>query len=454
MTTRYPTGYCMRLEQLRGQRIAILGYGREGAAALTVVRNRLPDSEVVIWDERGSLPIHAASRSGPFDEGLLEFDLLIRSPGIPVLHPALVGFSRTGRPIVNPTSIWLAERPDVKVLAVTGSKGKSTTSALLAHILRQAGYPTLLAGNIGSPALEHLDTGAGWAVLELSSYQLTDLEGRLDLGLMTRLFPEHGDWHGGVAHYYASKLRMADLLAGRPLLVNATDPVLLEATRSVAGRVLANQSPLTHRDEARLVHAGQTLIRSSDWALLGRHNLDNAALAVEAALRVGIDPQTAAAALRSFQPLVHRLEVVAVDANERRWINDSIATTPHATLAALQALGDRPVVLIAGGYVRPADWNVVIEHCRCRPLAGLVVLPDSGLEVAAAFEQTTAACHGEICRAVTLVEAVDQAGRLARAGEVVLLSPGAASFPHFRDFEDRGDAFRRAVQSYSERSTA
>lgn len=444
----------MRLEQLKGRRVAILGYGREGAAAVEVMQARVPGSDPVVWVESGPVPGRCRSRSGPFDDRLLEFDVLIRSPGIPVLHPALLKFRAAGRSIVNPTSIWLAERPDLRVLAVTGSKGKSTTASLLAHILSHSGLRTLLAGNIGVPALEHLDTDAEIVVLELSSYQLTDLEGRVHLGLFTRLFPEHGDWHGGVEHYFASKMRLVELLAGEALLVNARDPVLIKATNAVANRVAANQPPLTHRVGSALVRNGRTLIESEDWPLLGQHNLDNAALAVEAALRVGIDLGSAAAALRLFRPLAHRLEILADDDDRRRWINDSIATTPHATLAALQALHEQPVILIAGGYVRPADWSVVLEHCRHRPLAGLVLLPDSGPEIQRVFATDPKACRGEIRPVRDLLEAVAESASLAGDGGTILLSPGAASFPHFRNFEERGEQFRQAVQAYRDRSTA
>ncbi|NDY96738.1 UDP-N-acetylmuramoyl-L-alanine--D-glutamate ligase [Wenzhouxiangella limi] len=444
----------MRLEQLRGLRIGILGYGREGAAALDALLARVPDCKPVVWVESGAVPVKVPSRTGPFDHGLLDFDVLIRSPGIPVLHPALQHFRSVGGPIVNPTSIWLAERPDVRVLAVTGSKGKSTTASLLAHMLHACGRTVLLAGNIGVPVLEHLDTDAEMAVLELSSYQLADLEGRLHLGLFTRLFPEHGDWHGGVDHYFASKLRMVELLHGLPLLINARDPVLLEATELVPARVLGNQPPLTHRRDSALVRDGQTLLQSAQWPLLGQHNLDNAALALEAAARVGVDLQEGVAALRTFRPLAHRLEVVAGKDQGRGWINDSIATTPHATLAALEALQGRPVVLIAGGYVRPADWSVVLQHCRRWPLAGLVVLPDSGCDIAAAFVAEPETCRGEIRSVSNLDEAVAESASLAGTKGTILLSPGAASFPHFRNFEDRGERFREAVRTYRERSTA
>ncbi len=441
----------MRIEQLPGRRIAVLGYGREGAAATAILQAR--GLTPTIWVESGQTPDDVPTRSGPFDQGLLDFDVLIRSPGIPVLHPALARFRASGRPVVNPTSIWLAERPEVPVLAVTGSKGKSTTASMLAHVLRSDGRRVLLAGNIGAPAIAHLDDDIDVAVLELSSYQLADLEGALSVGLMTRLFPEHGDWHGGVEHYYASKLRMVELLAGRPLLVNAADAVLVEATRAAPNRVMANRAPCCHRSGDGLIREGSVWLRCTDWSLLGRHNLDNAALVVEAALQMQLSEERVRTALASFRPLPHRLEVVAAR-GEQRWINDSIATTPHATLAALQALDEQPVVLIAGGYVRPADWSVVINHCRERPLAGLVLMPDSGPRIEQLFAECGQAAALCIRHAADLDEAVATAGALAADRACVLLSPGAASFPQFRNFEQRGEQFRRAVKGYSERSTA
>lgn len=444
----------MRLAELARARIGLLGCGREGRAAVTALRAAYPDVDLTVLAESGALPEDVPGRLGPFDERLCEFDVLLRSPGVPVLHPALVHYQAAGGRIVNPASTWFVERPELPVIAVTGSKGKSTTASLLAHMLRLAGRRTLLAGNIGVPLLAHLHTDAELVVFEVSSYQLADLEGRLSLGLITRLFPEHGDWHGGVGHYYASKLRMIDLLQGGPLLINANDEVLLQHTADAPNRVLCNRPPQIERRDDALFRGDEQLTELKRLHLMGRHNLDNAALALEAVIRLQIGLDEAVAALESFRPLAHRLEVVA-EGSGLRWINDSIATTPHATLAALQALAAQPVVLIAGGYVRPADWSAVLEYCRQHPLKGLVVMPDSGPAVAAAFEQVGLMGVDAICCVRDLEAAIAQAARLAGPDATVLLSPGAASFPQFRDFEDRGDRFRAAVEGYyRDRSTA
>ncbi len=443
----------MRLAEICRARLGLLGYGREGRAAERVLRSACPEVDLTVLVESGEAPCQGPMRLGEFDDGLQDFDVLLRSPGVPVLHPALQRYRAAGGKIVNPASIWFAERPKVPVVGVTGSKGKSTTVSLLAHILRAAGRRVLLAGNIGVPLIAHLDTDAELVVLELSSYQLTDLEARLAFGVIKRLFPEHGDWHGGVEHYYASKLRMIDLLQGAPLLINARDEVLRRQTERAPNRILGNCPPLIHRRDAALFVGDDWLTELGKLRLMGRHNLDNAALALQAADYLGADLDTAVVALAAFQPLSHRLELV-----EQRdgvcWINDSIATTPHATLAALQALTGQAVVLIAGGYVRPSDWTPVLAHCGTRPLHGLVLLPDSGPAIAETFSQA-GVLPAAVVSARNLQEAVASAAALAAPDATVLLSPGAASFPHFRDFEDRGNQFSAAVAAfYKERSTA
>lgn len=444
----------MHLSEICRARLGLLGYGREGRATERILRSACRDVDLTVLVESGGVPQHGPVRVGEFDDGLQDFDVLLRSPGVPILHPALQRFLAAGGKIVNPASIWFAERPEVPVVGVTGSKGKSTTVSLLAHLLLAAGRRVLLAGNIGVPLIAHLETDAELVVLELSSYQLTDLEGRLTLGVMTRLFPEHGDWHGGVEHYYASKLRMIDLLQGQPLLINGRDEVLRQQTEGAPNRILGNCPPLVHRRDTALFCGDRLLTELGSLRLMGRHNLDNAALSLQAADYLGIDLETALTALAEFKPLSHRLELIE-QRDTVRWINDSIATTPHATLAALQALAGQPVVLIAGGYVRPTDWSPVLAHCGAHPLRGLVLLPDSGFAIGAAFRRAGVEPSAGLRYAENMEQAVAAAADVAGHGATVLLSPGAASFPHFRDFEDRGDQFRCAVSAfYNDRSTA
>ena len=436
----------MRLDQLAGARIGLLGFGREGRAFQRALHTRGLEPDVTVLAERApeQAPDPWPLRVGPLADQEADFEVLVRSPGVPFGHPFLTRCREQGAVVVSPSSIWFAERPDARVIAVTGSKGKSTTAALIAHLLSHAGLETVLAGNIGIPLLAHLETRADWFVAELSSYQLVDLSGNPRLGVVTRLFPEHGDWHGGTEGYFAAKLRLLELLEGGPLVINGADPLLLEASGGYPNRIEANRPPRFESSSDGIYQSGRKLLDAEDLNLIGSHNLDNLALALAVGDSLGLDPVGLADAARSFRPLAHRLEVVSQSAGAR-WINDSIATTPHATRAALEAFSGVGVILIAGGQERGGDWQPVLDHCRARPLHGLVSLPDNGPAIARKLVTSGAVPAGRVRNAENLFEAVAAALDLVPSGGVVLLSPGAPSFPHFRDFEDRGEQFRRLV---------
>lgn len=432
----------LKLQDLAGRRTALLGYGREGRSLLAALSQRYPDARVTVLAEHPPeiFPDACELQVGPFGRQLLEYDAVVRSPGVPVRHPALAAARAAGVEMVTGTDLWRAERPDARVLAVTGSKGKSTTAALITHLINASGRRAILAGNIGVPVLEHLDTEADWFVLELSSYQLDDLQARMDIGVITRLFPEHLDWHGGREAYYGAKLRLLELLPGRPLVINAADPVLERATRVHPGRIAANRPPEPCATDDGVRFGGAVLVTPEMTRLPGRHNLDNIATALTACRVIGLAAQELAGHLAGFVPLAHRLEILGAG-DERTWINDSIATTPEATLAALRTLAGRRITLIAGGLEREADWSAVWEWLEQRPLEALITLPDNGDRIAA-----EARSAGKVAETVEIAggleAAVARARSLSAAGGVILLSPGAPSFPHFRDFEDRGRRFQ------------
>lgn len=445
--TASPVNCSPTLDWLARRRIGLLGFGRDGQSTARALLSRHPDARITVLVESGQAATDLPLVVGAFDERLAEFDVLVRSPGVPVDHPALVAARQAGVVVVNPASVWLAERDrDLTVVGVTGSKGKSTTSSLLAHLLRSQGREVLLAGNIGVPLLDHLDTAAEVAVLELSSYQLADLEGRLDMGVFTRLFPEHLDWHGSEDAYLEAKLRLAELLEGRPMLVNARDARLVAATDSIAGRILANRPPHVWREEDRLMLDRSPFCCEGILPLIGRHNLDNAALALQAAIELGCESDQLVDSLAGFEPLPHRLEPVAT-IDGVRYINDSISTSPWATLAALDALRDVPVILIAGGQPRPADWRPVLDWVGANGLEGLLAIPDNGPSIADRFRDSVGKQVVTIETSDGLESAVSRASALARSGSVVLLSPGAPSFTRFRDFEQRGERFCASVRA-------
>ncbi len=436
----------MKLETLATGRTVLLGFGREGRSLERALRSRYPDARVgVLCDRIPDPPPVRWPLFGDVAEAIgWRPDRILRSPGVPFGHPSIVDALARGIPVTCTTSCWFAERPDARVIGVTGSKGKSTTAALIAHLLTACGHRVELGGNIGVAMLDLLEATPDWFVVELSSYQLADLQGRIALGAFTRLFPEHQDWHGGVEAYYRDKLRLVDLLEGRPLWFNARDPVLTRRLQGLASARPVNAPESDYRVDADGIRRrGERIVSAARFPLAGRHNLDNAALALALAESIAGWRPELCGALPAFRPLRHRLERLKVP-GPVAWINDSISTTPYATLAALQACGPDPV-LIVGGMERGADWSEVADYCRAHPLPALVALPDNGASIADRLVAAGGVAEQRVVCVDDIEAAADAALRWRGGRGSVLLSPGAPSFPHFRDFEERGDRFAAAV---------
>jgi len=437
----------MKLATLASGTTLVCGFGREGRALERAVLARVPGADCrVVCDVRpDAAPARWPLHVGDLDSlaaGGWRPDRVLRSPGVPVDEPLLARWRELGVEVLCISSLWFGERPDARVIAVTGSKGKSTTASLIHHLLA-ADAEAALGGNIGVALLDLLDTRADWFVVELSSYQLADLRGHAAIGVITRLFPEHQDWHGGIEPYYAAKLRLFELLDGGPLWINAGDPVLRARVAGRPGVRPANLPAGLHARPDGIFRGPERIVPAERIPLRGRHNFDNLVLALEVVESIRGTLPEPARRLAGFRALAHRLQTLPAP-DRREWINDSIATTPHATLAALEAVAGA-LVLIVGGKERGADWQAVIAHCRRRALAGLVGLPDNGAAVVARFIAAEAIAPQRTAVVDDIAAAVDAAARLAGREGVVLLSPGAPSFPHFRDFEDRGRQFATAL---------
>lgn len=439
----------MTPDRLADGRTLVLGFGREARALEALVLRRWPGADVTVVceqaPERGPLrwPLTVAS----LDQPLPPADRVLRSPGVAPDRAGLAPLSAAGVPITCISSLWFCARPDAHVVAVTGSKGKSTTAALINHLLNAAGMNAILAGNIGVPVLEHLETRADWFVIELSSYQLVDLIGHAEIGVITRLFPEHQDWHRGVEPYYQAKFRLVELLAGRPLWINAGDPVLAARAAAVPGVIGVNNGSAWRADRGGVWRSGKRVVEAGAVPLPGPHNLDNLALACAVVEHIVGDRLGAVLtdAVARFRALDHRLQPVS-ERNGRRWINDSIATSPNATLAALESIAE-PVVLIVGGHERNADWAQVIEFARRKAPVAVIGLPANGARIVAEFQRAGVVSGDQIVTVDSIEQAVTLAAGLCPEPGCVLLSPGAPSFGQFRDFEQRGRRFIEAVRA-------
>jgi UDP-N-acetylmuramoylalanine--D-glutamate ligase len=436
----------MRIAELAGRRVAVWGFGHEGRAAITALRTRLPQLPLTLYcgeaEVESARTFDAALKvtgGEPDAAALSSFEVVVKSPGISAYKPALLAAQVQGTLVTSGTALWFAEQPQARVVAVTGTKGKSTTSALLAHLARALGVRTALAGNIGMPLLELLDERAELWVIELSSFQTSEA-GPLELGVITSLYEEHLDWHGSRERYVADKLRLAEV--SRRLLVNATQPALMERTAAHAQRLLFGQLAGWHVADGWIRHAERAVFPVAQLAAPGTHNALNACAALAALEALGLDAVKAAASLETFRPLPHRLQPLC-EHGGWHWVNDSISTTPLATLAALESLHDRNVTVLIGGHDRGLDWSPFVEALRDAPSdappANIICMGANGARIEAALRE------GGVRRQIKRVDSVSDAIECAKAhtpvGGVILLSPGAPSFDQFKDYAERGRRF-------------
>jgi UDP-N-acetylmuramoylalanine--D-glutamate ligase len=353
----------------------------------------------------------------------------VLSPGVPLnSHPIADKARAAGVPIIGDIELFAHARPDLpphKVVGITGTNGKSTTTALVHHILKTAGVPTAMGGNIGLPILAQEPlTGGGVYVLELSSYQI-DLTHSLDcdVAVLLNITPDHLDRYDSFEAYAASKARLFEMQS-RGWAVIATDDPLTQAIAEHRAVRLTRVSMDDYRQWQR------------DWPTLqGPHNRQNAAAAIAAAKELGIGWPTIEVALASYPGLPHRMERVA-ERNGVLFVNDSKATNPASTAPALAAYPR--VHWICGGLPKGDDLD------ECAPHFGHVVaaytIGEAGPRFAEILEPIMA-----VERCEMLCEAVQRAIAAAQPGEVVLFSPACASFDQFRDYEQRGDSFRKLV---------
>jgi len=436
--------------ELQGQRVAILGVGREGLATYRWLKSRLAGCRIELFAETAvdsAVFEHLASDDsmhvGSLDDAKLEdFDVLLRSPGISLYRPALQRAKAAGVRILSPSTLWFAANPKAKSICVTGTKGKSTTSALIAHMLRACGLRVQLAGNIGTALLACETDNVDWWVIELSSYQLSDLEGRPTIGVLLNLSPEHLDWHKGIENYLRDKLRLAELTAKGGLIANAADAVLQSKFAGDSAVNWFNSAAGIWLEGRTFMDGDRPLEVEMPQSMPGKHNRSNVAAALSAVRLAGFDIATAIASLSSYQSLPHRLQLLG-QRNGISWINDSISSTPVATAAALEALAGRSVVLLIGGLDRGLDWATYAPDFLANPPKALIAMPDNGPAVVRKLREAELSCSAGQHEATSLEHAVELASQLAKAGDVVLLSPGAPSFPRFIDFQHRGHEFAR-----------
>ena len=441
--------------------VLVLGLARSGTAAARLLRRlgaRVIVSDAGQEQEFGESvaqlrQLGVRVQMGGHPLKLLDgVQLLVKNPGIPYDRPIVQEALRRAIPVVTEVEVagGIARAP---ILGITGSNGKTTTTSLVAEMLRLAGIPAQTAGNIGTPlsavALDAADDS--WLVTELSSFQLAGTERfRPRIAGLLNIYPSHLDYHGTMDDYIAAKWKIFANQTEQDVAVLNADHPLTARTAGLRARVwhVSLCQPVkrgVYVDGAALVfqpgerESSRRIAALEDVALRGRHNLENAAMASALALAAGAAQEAVAEALATFRGVEHRMEYVRT-VDGVRFFNDSKATNPTAAIQALRSF-DEPVVVILGGLERGDDLNALSSVLAGRARA-VVALGQSALRMLAAAQDAGVA---HAVRAKTLEEAVAAARALAVSGDVVLLSPAAASWDMFRSYEERGRIFKETV---------
>ncbi len=420
--------------------VLLYGAGREASSTRAFLKARQPDLKVFVTVDSGAADIPDTETIAPEDLVAAirahRFGLIVKSPGVSRYKDVFDIARDAGIPVTSNLNLWGAAYRDGRtVIAISGTKGKSTTATLVHLMLTKSGIDAGLAGNVGVAPLEIADRHAV-VVFELSSYQTSDMSFLPDIAAVTNLYPEHVDWHGSVERYYKDKLHLIDRDGGFPVALGAAakgNALVAMAVRDHR-RLIAELTPEQSAAVDKAVNGSR---------LKGAHNLDNARLAAQIALAAGATLDGIVRGIAAFVPLPHRLEEHQFGGTI--FVNDSISTTPEATKAALAAYRGYRLALIAGGHERQQDYGELSTLLAGYGVTTLVCLPVTGARLATA---TRAAAPQIVVFAEPNLEAAMQMLHTRRRDfDAVILSPGAPSYNQFKNFEERGLRFIELAQA-------
>jgi UDP-N-acetylmuramoyl-L-alanine---L-glutamate ligase len=443
------------LEELESKSIVILGFGAEGQATYDFLRAKWPTKPLSIADQRtiAEFPEEIAARIqsdpalslnlGPRYLDSLDSntcDVIVKTPGIPASMTAIARARKCGSILTSHSQIFLSVAPRDKIIGVTGTKGKSTTASLIHHILKSAGIPAELVGNIGQPPLPRLANAPddAYFVHEFSSHQLAEIETSPHIAVLLNIVPEHLDYYASFEDYVSAKENITRFQTPDDVLIFNSDYPIPAA---IAGRTKARLRPFSVNDSIEGLEVG-------DIPLPGKFNLQNVLAAMAAASECGAAPEAIRNAVRSFRGLPHRLEPAGVYKGIT-FYDDSIATVPAATLAALEALGAGVQTLLLGGHERNLDFAELGAGLPSN-IKTVILFPRTGTRIWQAIELHS---KNPTLPAAFFVRDMEQAIKIAyertEPGKICLLSPASPSFGAFKDYRERGDLFKKFVRTLS-----
>jgi len=428
----------MTLEDLKNKKIAVLGEGIEGQSSAKFLKEI--GAEVIILDEKDDKD---------YLQNLDQYDLIIRSPGI---H---LNKLKTKTEVTSQTKLFFDLCP-CQIIGVTGTKGKGTTSSLIYEMLKKEGRDVYLGGNIGMPPLEFLDklSPQSIVVLELSSFQLLDLDKSPFIAVILMITSEHLNYHNDLSEYISAKRNILKFQEeGDFAVINRDYPASHESDVETNGKVLYVSREREGYDgcfvsknqiTVQIKGSSYPLLSTDEILLPGKHNLENVCAAVMAATLAGVWKENIVSVLKTFKGLEHRLEL-AQTVKGVRYYDDSFSTTPETAIAAIEAFKD-PEILILGGSSKGSDFTelgkVISSHTNIKAIIGIGVEWEKIKSQILSPKSQIVFIEG----AEDMKQIVLAASKIAKEGDVVLLSPACASFDMFKNYKDRGEQFKNQVQ--------
>ncbi|MBI2268280.1 MAG: UDP-N-acetylmuramoyl-L-alanine--D-glutamate ligase [Candidatus Blackburnbacteria bacterium] len=456
-------------------KVAIVGFGVEGQDAARYFLGQ-ESKKIVVFDRNPEESFNTGEYEkkgveffcGPdyLSLGLKDFDYIVRSPGVYRYLPEIVEAERSGVKIISNTQLFF-EESEANIIGITGTKGKGTTARMLEAGLKSAGKKVLLLGNMGTPMLDRIDDADtfDWVILELSSFQLIDLPYSPPIAIVTNIKTDHLNWHKDREEYIHAKENLWKHQKSTDYVVfNRDDETCREFGRSAVGRVIWVGEGIdtdTDTDTERkrkggvFVENGEVVVqvnevvnvgKVADLKVPGQHNIANALGALVGGVLAGGNPSQVWGGISSFEGVEHRLEKVG-EIDGVVYINDSAATTSEAAIAALRTFPN-PKVLIAGGSLKGVGFKTLAQGILENNVKSVILMGESAKEIQIQIKKQKIKEGGnlKIIRGIEeMGEIVKKAKELARSGDIVLLSPGCASFGLFKDYKDRGDKFKEVV---------
>lgn len=453
----------MITEKLKDRKVAILGFGREGRSTYRLLRAYLPEKELWIFDQNESIMedpelmqdsgVHLFCGEG-FEKGIEKFDLIIKAPGVPArIFPEGMNPEK----ISSQTSLFLSEYGS-QVIGVTGTKGKSTTASLIYHVLSKSGIPCLLLGNIGLPPFEGIpdispDTRI---VMELSSHQLQFITRSPHISILLNIFQEHLDHYASYEEYQLAKMNIAKYQSKEDYFIYSADqPLILSHLSDSSARQQLLPYSLSSCFEQGIFRDGKNVSlrdggisksvfpQNIEFHLPGEHNFSNLMAAASACMLAGASAEQISEGILTFKGLEHRIEFVG-EYEGIRFYNDSIATIPEACIEAVKTLKEVDT-LILGGFDRGIDYSILYPFLEGSGIRNLIFVGNAGKRMMIEMGELASGSVQKI-EAGDYEEVVRIAKKVTAKGKICLLSPAASSYDMFKNFEHRGEIFKKNVR--------